>query len=128
MPPITVVSPSRTSTSVRASRRLIEGWPFEPVSCGFGWLLVALIFIWIDPSCVTCGVTRSSRRASVKLGVTPAGLGCGNGKVTPWLMLAATFLTGATRGEVVVFIGALGSAAAHRRVGSAEGAGGPAAD
>src|SRR6266446_5797691 len=115
MPPITVVSPSRTSTSVRASRRLIEGWPFEPVSCGFGWLLVALIFIWIDPSCVTCGVTRSSRRASMKLVATPAALVCENGMLTPWLMLASTLSTVTTRGELMVLMVPLASAAERRR-------------
>src|SRR5256884_372608 len=115
MPPITVVSPSRTNTSVRASRRLIEGWPFEPVSCGFGWLLVALIFIWIDPSCVTCGVTRSSRRASMKEVVTPAALVCENGMLTPWLMLASTLSTVTTRGELMVLMVPLFSAAERRR-------------
>ena len=36
MPPMTVVSPSFTSTSVSASRFWMEGWLFAPVSCGFG--------------------------------------------------------------------------------------------
>src|SRR5207245_491627 len=95
---------------------VIEGWPFEPVSCGFGWLLVALIFIWIEPSWVTCGVTRSSRRASTKVVVTPAALVCENGMLTPWLMLASTLSTVTTRGELMVLMLPVDSAADKRRL------------
>src|SRR5881394_2230412 len=120
MPPMTVVSSSLTSTSVLASRRVMDGCPLAPVSCGLGWLLVALIFIWMEPSCVTCGVTRSSRRASTKVVDTPAALVCEKGMLTPWLMLASTLSTVTTRGELMVLMVPLFSAADRRRFRFAE--------
>src|ERR1700687_709360 len=105
MPPITVVSPSLTRTSVLASRRLIDGWPLAPVSCGLGWLLVALIFIWIEPSWVTCAVTLSSSLASMKVVFTPAAETCEKGIDTPWPMLDSTLSSATTRGDEMVLMG-----------------------
>src|SRR3954464_10136624 len=116
MPPMTVVSPSLTSTSVFASRRLIEGWPLAPVSCGFGWLLVTFTRIWTEPSCVTCGVTLSSRRASMKVVFTPAALVCAYGIDTPCPMVASTLSRVTARGELIVLMVPLFSAADRRRL------------
>src|SRR3954465_8323586 len=98
MPPMTVVSPSLTSTSVFASRRLIDGWPFAPVSCGFGWLLVTFARVWGDPSWGAGGVSRSSRRASMKVVFTPAALVCAYGIDTPCPMVASTLSRVTARG------------------------------
>jgi len=60
-------------------------------------------------------LTRSSRRASMNEVVTPAALVCENGMLTPWLMLASTLSTVTTRGELMVLIVPLFSAAESRR-------------
>src|SRR5438874_942827 len=119
MPPMTVVSPSFTRTWVFASRRLIEGWPFAPVSCGFGWLLVTRTLIWMEPSCVTWGVTASSRRASMKVVFTPAALVCAYGIDTPCPIVAWTLSRVTARGELMVLMVPLFSAAERRRLSCA---------
>src|SRR5260370_35922550 len=72
--------------------------------------------IWMEPSWVTCGLTRSSRRASMNEVVTPAALVCENGMLTPWLMLASTLSTVTTRGELLVLMVPLFSYAERRRL------------
>ena len=59
MPPITVVSPSFTSTWVSASFCWMAGWPLAPVFDGSGWLLVGLDRHQDAAVRVMCGVTSS---------------------------------------------------------------------
>ena len=115
MPPMTVVSPSFTSTSVSASRFEIEGWPFAPVSCGLGALLVALILRRIEPSAETCGVTLSSSFASMKVVFTPEAETCENGIEMPCPIVASLLSMVAIFGAEMVFTTPVFSSAERRR-------------
>ena len=103
MPPMTVVSPSFTRTSVSASRFEIEGCPLAPVSCGFGALFVALILRRIEPSAETCGVTFSSSFASMKVVFTPDAEVCENGIEMPCPIVASLLSMVAIFGAEIVF-------------------------
>src|SRR5690349_14796114 len=116
MPPMTVVSPSFTSTWVLASLRWMAGWPLEPVLAGSGWLFWALMVIRMLPSWVMWGVTSSDRRASTKVVLAPAEDTWLKGSDTPWLMRAVLLSRVVTLGEEMVFRVPSSSAADRRRL------------
>src|SRR5919198_274049 len=116
MPPMTVVSPSFTSTWVLASFRWMAGWPLAPVLEGSGWLFSALIAMRMLPSWVMCGVTSSDRRASTKVVFTPAADTWLKGRDTPWLIFAVLLSRVVTLGAEMVFTVPWFSRAERRRL------------
>src|SRR5512138_954153 len=110
MPPITVVSPFFTTSSVVASFLLIGGGVPLPTE-----LLDALIFIETLPSDVMCGVTSRVRAASTNSVLVPSADTVWYGTDWPCEILAALLLTVSTFGVEMIFTWPMVAAADSRR-------------
>ena len=118
MPPITIVSPSATSTSLSASRVVMVGF-WNTVLSKFALLRVARTFIITELSPVTCGVTASCSAASTNCTVaTSCEPPCAateprvvNGMRWPLETIASLLLSVVTRGVPSVRARPLASAA-----------------